>query len=288
MKKIVVITGANGLIGNRLCQEFVRRGWQVRAGVRRPGEYAATHPDVTPFQCALPDSLDQTAFDGADVCIHAAYATRATTRERARRVNEDGTLAVLSASRRAAVYFVFISSCSAHEAARSDYGRSKLALEKKIDLQRDLVLRPGLVLGKQGLFGRMVDSIRRSRLIPIFDGGRQSVQTIHIADLCAAIVRAVERRLTGRLILAEAESICMRDLLAAIAQKLGKRAIFISVPATPALVALRVAEGLRLPLPVSSDNLLGLRSMVYQDPTADLARLGISLRSARQSLDDLL
>jgi nucleoside-diphosphate-sugar epimerase len=288
VKKIVVITGANGLVGSRLCEEFLRRGWQVRAGVRRPSEYATTHPGVTPFHCALPDILEQTAFEDADACIHAAYATRATTRERARRINEEGTLAVLSASRRTATYFVFISSCAAHEGARSLYGRSKLALENRTDLQRDLVLRPGLVLGKLGLFGRLVGFIRRSRLIPIFDHGRQLVQTIHIDDLCEAIVRAVERRVTGRFVLAESGSIQMQDLLGTIAQKLGKRAVFVSLPAAPVLVVLRLAEILRIPLPVSSDNLLGLLSMVYQDPTGDLAKLGISVRSARQSLDDLI
>ena len=287
--KVVAITGASGLLGTHLCSHFAARGWWVRAGLRNPSRYPSRHPRISTFRCELPDHLDKAGLADADVCIHTAYATRPMPVAAARQVNEEGTRAVLMASRRAGVRtFVFISSCSAHERALSYYGRSKFALEKKLQLQRDLVIRPGLILAEQGLFRRLCDYIRHTRIIPLFDGGRQVVQTIHIEDLCSAILLAIDRNLKGCRVLAEPEGILMRDLLASIAHKMGRRPVFVPLPIAMLLVLLRLFETLRIPFFVSSENLLGLKSMEHQESAKDLAELGISVRSARQSLDDLL
>ncbi len=196
---------------------------------------------------------------------------------------------MLNACRRAGVRtFVFISSTSAHAGALSYYGRSKFALEKELDPQRDLVIRPGLILGPGGLFGRLCDSVRRSRLIPLFDGGRQVVQTIHLEDLCQMIVLAVERGLTGHLVLAEPQGMLMRDLLALMAHKMNKHPLFVALSIGPTLALLRLVESFHIRLPVSSENLLGLRAMVHQESAQDLAQLGVTVRSARESLDEIL
>lgn len=289
MAGCMVITGASGLLGSHLCRAFAARGWQVRAGVRDPAAYKPPNALVTPFRCILPDHIEQNAFSGAGACIHAAYATRTESRAVAERINVLGTKAVLSTSRSAGiVQFVFISSCSAHADARSFYGRSKLLLENTLDPSRDLILRPGLILAEGGLFARLCDVIRSSAIIPLFGGGRQSLQTIHIDDVCLAITTSVERRLTGRHVLAEAEGIEFRELLASAAQRLGKHPLFVPLPLASTLAFLRLGELLGMPLPVSSDNLLGLTHMAHQEPSEALVHLGIQIRSARQSLQDLL
>ncbi len=287
-RKTIVITGANGFLGTELCRAFAAAGWQVRAGVRRPKDFTPPSPNVSPFQCKLPEGLDSRAFRGADVCIHAAWSTRFRHKSEARHTNFHGTAAVLRACRRHGVRFVFISSCSAHERALSFYGRSKLAVERRLDPTRDLFIRPGLILGDGGLFERMKSTLERAYVVPLFDGGRQPLQTIHVDDLCAGVLRAVEHHFVGLFVLAEDRGSTMTEFMRELAARLSRRPLFVPFPLAPALAIVRAVERFDIPLPISSENLLGLRGMIRQPAADSLARLDLHVRSVGESLNDLL
>src|SRR4051812_3440626 len=217
-ERTIALTGASGTIGRHLCQHFLRAGWNVRALVRN---LTAPSPDsrIERFRIDLPAAIDVRAFQAADVVIHAAYATRGGRHDDVRRTNEEGTMRVVDAARAAGVHrLIFVSSLAARTDARSYYGRSKKELEERLDAARDLVIRPGLVLAADGgLAHRLWSSIATLHIAPLFGGGRQIVQTVHIDDLCAAFQRAIERDMTGALAVAEPDGIPMRDLLAALA-----------------------------------------------------------------------
>jgi len=286
-QRIILITGATGLIGRRLVEHFAQQGCRVRAGVRHPDQFQTRYNSVTAVKCDLPDHVDTKSFDGIDVCIHCAYTTRFSSLHEAHRTNIEGTRRVYDLAHKASVgRFVFLSSLSAHEQALSHYGRSKLEIEKMLDPKRDLILRPGVVLALgTGLFARMVDVIRTKRLIPLFAGGQQPVQTIALDDLIIAIDVALRENMTGRVTLAGPGRMTMRQLMDQIAQRLNKRVTYVSVPIAPALMALRCVERLKIQLPITSENLLGLKSMVHQEP--DTTKLGLTLRTTAQSLDEL-
>jgi NADH dehydrogenase len=217
--------------------------------------------------------------------------TRFTDIEEARRVNDLGTRRVLDRARKAGVHrFLFLSSQSAHEDAESYYGRSKLALEKLLEPDRDLIFRSGLVLGKSGsgLFHRMCDMIRRSRVVPLFGGGRQPIQTIHVEDLCLAVEAALRKELTGLFTIAAPRALEMRELLREIAVRLGRRPLLVPFPLGPTLLVLRALERMRIPFPVSSENLLGLKCLRATDTSRGLDTLGINARGTAESLDDVL
>jgi nucleoside-diphosphate-sugar epimerase len=288
---VIAVTGATGLVGRHLCDHFRRLGWRVRALVRNLSLYPFNTEGVEVFHCDLPGAVDERAFAGARAIVHCAYMTRFTSLDAAYRVNDLGTREVLELSRSAGVKsFVFLSSQSAHEAARSYYGRSKLTLEKLLDPGRDVIIRSGLVLGKggSGLFHRMCDMIRKAKVIPVFGGGRQPIQTIHVEDLCRAVEAAVTKGLTGLFTVAEPKALEVRQLLEMIASRLGRRPLFMPLPIPPALAFLRVVEAFGVPFPVSSENLLGLQCLRAVDTTHDLAALGITARSAQESLAEVL
>ncbi len=271
----VAITGASGFVGSALCAAFAARGWHVRAGVRRPPDYKGSG---SPFVCNLPADLDETAFQGCEVVIHAAWETRFRDARHARGTNIEGSRRVLRAARACGARVVFLSSCSAHPAARSHYGRGKIEVERLLDSVRDLALRPGLVVGPGGLFARMVEGVRRSPVIPLFDGGKQIVQTVGIEELVEATARAIDAEWRGRLVVAHPGGIRFGEMMDVIARQLDKPRLFLPVTATPFLWAARVGERLRLPLPFSSENILGLRGMIAQHAAeSDLARLGMTL-----------
>jgi len=49
-----------------------------------------------------------------------------------------------------------------------------------------------------------------------------------------------------------------------------------------------VVEGLRIPFPVSSENLLGLECLRAADTARDLEKLGVRARPTEASLDEAL
>lgn len=286
--KTVLVTGASGFLGRNLCDYFRRNGDTVIGLVRSVDRYPFSQPGVRLFKSVLPDAVDTAAFAGVDVVVHCAYATRVASADAAYRVNHVGTMRVREISRAAGVrQFVFISSLAAHADAESYYGRSKFALEQLMDPAKDLIIRPGLVIGpgEDGTFNRMKRSLRALGVVPIFDGGHQVLQTIHVDDLCRAIDLALEKRLTGVLVVAEPQGLEIRDFFLKLAARLNKRCRLVSLPMGPMLKALAVIEALRIPFPLSSENLLGVKQMKRMPSQNDLDRIGMTVRTAEQSLE---
>jgi nucleoside-diphosphate-sugar epimerase len=287
--RTVAVTGATGLLGRALCLHLEAYGWSVRALARRD-DPELTRRGIPTLPCDLPDHIDAKTLEGCDILVHAAYTTRYRTLEDARRTNEEGTQRLLQASRRANINrFVFISSLSAHPDALSYYGQSKLRIESLLDQTRDLTIRPGLLLSLEGgLFKRMLETVRRSPLVPLFGGGRQPIQTLHIDDCCVAIRLALETSRRGSLSVAEPEPTDFRGLMVLTAEALGRHPRMIDIPIGPSLAALRLAERMGLRLPASSENLLGLLSLRPVETAADLSALGIRVRRAAESIRTLL
>jgi len=284
--KAVVVTGATGSLGRPLCARLARGGWEVRALVRDP----ARVPGMRAGRCDLPDVIDESLLPGAFALVHCAYATRETDQERARRVNEDGMRRLLEASRRAGIpRFVFISSVVAHPDAPNYYGRSKASLERLLDPQRDLVVRPGTIIAREGqsIFQQMRDAAQRTHVLPVFGGGKQPLQTVHIDDVCEAIARALERDVTGELNVAEPEPVPFGVFLRMMTERLGIKCRFIPLPFGPVLAAVRVIEAIGVPFPLRTESLLGVKALRRVEVAEHLRRLDLRVRTAAESLADV-
>ena len=288
---IVAVTGASGSLGRQLVSHLARRGWTVRALVRDPAAFGRLRPGIPAARCDLPDALDTAALAGADALVHAAYPTRLTDVAEIQRVNEEGTRRVLGAARAAGVArVVFVSSIAAGPDAPSYYARSKHALEALFDPARDAVVRPGLILAREGegLFQQMRDAMRRTHALPLFGGGTQPLQTVHVDDVCEAIARVLERRLGGAFNVAEPEPVTFAEFLRMVARGLGIRCLLLPLPFGPVLAAVRMLEARRIPFPLRSESLLGIRALRKVPVADDLRRLGLRVRPAAESLADLL
>ncbi|HEY3740445.1 MAG TPA: NAD-dependent epimerase/dehydratase family protein [Bryobacteraceae bacterium] len=277
----IVLTGADGFLGRHLADAFRAQGWDVAGLVRDPkgkslsGQY---------FHYAFPADLDPAvSAEPADVVVHCAFAMK----EPRENYHVNREAAAFLRRQFPAARFLFISSMSAHEAAESLYGREKLYIEHTLDPSRDLAIRPGFIIGAGGVFANLARSIRSLPAIPLFYGGRQPIQTVHIDDLCAAIVQAISLNLTGLLSYGEVEPVQLRDFYQAIANGLRVHRPLIPAPGGLALAALRTAEGLGLRLPMTSENLLGLKRLIEVDVRADVERLQVTPRTMTQSLSTI-
>ena len=288
---IVAVTGASGMLGRHVCDHLAGRGWQVRALVRDPAAFGRLRPGIPAARCDLPDTIDESALAGAEVVIHAAYPTRLTDLDRIRREAEEGTRRLFDASRRAGVgRFIFISSIVAAADAPSYYGRNKHLLEALVDHGRDAIIRPGLVLARegQGLFQQMRDAMLRTHVIPVFGGGKQPLQTVHVDDVCEAIARVIDRGLVGGFNVAEAEPFSFAAFLRLLASRLQTRCVLVPLPFGPTLAAVRVFERLGVPFPLRSESLLGIKALRRVPVADDLRRLDLRPRSADESLAAIL
>jgi nucleoside-diphosphate-sugar epimerase len=274
----VAITGAGGFVGSRLARRFEGDGWAViRLSHSDPG--GTLH-----FQLGEP--VDPELLKGIGALIHCAYDFGPRRREAIRRVNVDGSRLLLAAAKDAGVARIAVmSTISAFEGCRSEYGRAKLEIESAALEAGALVVRSGLVYGDGepdagGMIGSLARSAQRG-LVPLVDGGVHPQYLIHEEDLYRLLRRycAGELESLGKpLVAASPRAWTLRDLLAELARRQGRSPRFLAIPWQPVWAGLRLAELAHLPVPYRSDSLI---SLIHQDRRPDfqaLANAGIKAR----------
>ncbi|MGH9363242.1 MAG: NAD-dependent epimerase/dehydratase family protein, partial [Thermoanaerobaculia bacterium] len=283
-----MVSGATGFIGSEVAAASLAVGHEVHALARRDWPGAPPVPRRGRFFGRLPFDLPAGCLEGVETVVHCAAVSDPSER-RSHAVNFLGTLELARAARAAGTAaFVFLSSQSARPDTASPYGRSKHAAEQgllTLDGLRVIVLRPGLVCGRGGLFGRMVRLVERLPAVPVLVGS-SPVQPILVGDLVAAILRCLEapgesaERVYS---LGTSEPTTLRELLRLIAREVspgGKP--LVPIPAAPIAAVLRALEAVGLRLPVNSANLTGARGVRSMETAEDMDRLRVPRRTAEE------
>jgi len=273
----VVITGGNGFLGSYLVAFFSGKGWKVKALVHNMPQQIISGVEYHLYN--LLAAPQQKIVEGTDCVIHCAYAPNDFE------LNVKGTIQLLDISRKCGVRKnIFISSISTSESALSVYGKQKWACEKLYDQPTDLILRPGLILGNGGLFGQMKEYLKKKRLIPLIQGGKQPLQTVYINDLAQAIFTSIEKDVTGLFTIASHEKTLYKEFYPMLCISVNRVPIYMVVPYWLLYLVLSMAKILHIKLPISRENLLGLKQLKYVDTTQDMQKLGITLKTSRESL----
>jgi hypothetical protein len=84
---------------------------------------------------------------------------------------------------------------------------------------------------------------------------------------------------------AHPEAIPIRDFYSEIARVENKKARFLSFPGDLALVGIRALESAGIKLPITSDNILGMKYLQHVDPSDDLQSLGMQPLSFLESIE---
>jgi len=283
----IIITGTNGFIGNELLQYFSSRGHTIIALSRSKPQ--GLPGNVKYYKYDLSTEPDEEPFKTADVVIHAAYQKYSDQCQNANEINWSGTNRLLEISRRCGIKkFIYFSSFSSHAAALSNYGKSKFEIEKIFDNSRDLILKPGLVLGKRGTYANLQQVIISRRIIPVFGDGKQPVQSIYIVDLIACIDNALKYNICGTFPLAEKEILSLKDAVKIISANAQKKNSFIHVPFSLALLLVKLAGNLRIKFPLSRENILSLKSDISYDTSKIEEVFKVKIRPFRESVKQLV
>lgn len=289
----MLITGATGFIGSHLASTALSRGYRVKTLTRRDWGEGPPVPVGNRYLGQLPRKIPPAALEGVDVVVHCA-ASLDREEKKAFAVNVEGTARLAAMAVDAGVQnFLFLSSQSARPDAISAYGRSKFEAERRLLAQKGLavvVIRPGLVTGRGGggLFGRIARIVRSWPVVPLLGGGESIVQPIRVDDLCAAILRSDELagQLAGRIVnLGDPMGMSLAELVQEIAQsQLGRRKATVSIPIEPVELALRTAEALGIRLPITTENLKGLKLVERMDTAEDHSRLSVPVRPLSETV----
>jgi|UniRef100_UPI0040487C7A uncharacterized protein YbjT (DUF2867 family) len=250
----ILIFGASGFIGANLARYAASKQHEVVA-LSRSGSIAGFTGRSLKWNFGVP--LAMSAIEGTSCAIHLAHDFNGA--EGAQLTLEEtlsNALRLRSAGVRRQIFF---SSYSAGVHAASLYGRTKFAIENGLAGMDDIVIvRPGLVLGDGGVYGRISKWAMRLPVIPLPDGGYGQVPVIGVEHLCRETLYIAEASAPERECnLFERETRSLRQLVLDAAAEKGNSPWIVNLPASLIVRSLQVATALRLPLPVNADNLEG-------------------------------
>jgi len=276
---ICAVTGASGYVGSILAAALNRK-FQVIPIVRKPASPNSIQWSLTNAR-VIDDQLRER---NVTTLVHSAWDFSHPSEKENQRCNVEGSHALFESARRAGVQrIVFISTISAFDTAHSNYGQSKLQVERMVlDQYQGIVIRPGLVWGLDpgGMFGSLNKQIDGGRFIPLIGSGNYPQYLVHQDDLGDAILKAASGDLHSdtAITVANSQPWMLRDLIKSIAMQKRRSVTLLPVPWPAVYLALKTAELAGIKLTFRSDSVL---SLVYQNPAPDFTtakRLGLQCR----------
>ena len=205
--KLVTVFGGSGFVGRHTVAELAKRGYRVRAAVRRPDLAGHLQPMGTVGQIhavqanlRFPDSVKR-AVEGADAVVNAVGILAPTGAQTFDAIQAQGAGHIAQAAADNRVRrVVHVSAIGADAKSPSAYGRSKAAGEQAMfaAFPQTIVIRPSIVFGPEDeFFNRFAAMARFSPFLPAIGGGATKFQPVYVGDLATAIANAVDGRGRG-------------------------------------------------------------------------------------------
>ncbi|PVB60702.1 complex I NDUFA9 subunit family protein [Labrenzia sp. 011] len=204
--KLVTVFGGSGFLGRHIVQALAKRGYRVRAAVRRPDLATHLQPlgmpgQIMPVQANLRYrwSVDR-AVIGADAVVNAVGILAPSGKQSFDAVQAFGPRAIAEAARAAGLSGItHISAIGADADSSSAYARSKAVGEAGVleTLPGSIVMRPSVVFGPEdSFFNKFASMARFSPVLPLIGGGETKFQPVYVCDVAEAVAHAVDGELT--------------------------------------------------------------------------------------------
>jgi nucleoside-diphosphate-sugar epimerase len=275
----VLLTGATGLLGGALLDLLLANGHEVRCLVRL-GSPRVSRLDLSRAGLVRGDAGDAAALaralSGVEALVHAAGIEYSPE--------------VLEAARgRSELRLVVVGSASAHS-AYAFRAAPKLRMEELVRASglAYTIVRPSMIYGSERdrNVHRLLRFLDRSPLFPMFGSGENLWQPVYYKDCARGVYEALVRpAAVGQSYdLPGAEPLTYLEMVETAAGALGRKPRIVRLPLEPVRRVLAAAEALRLPLPVTSEQVLRLR----EDKAYSYARaereLGYAPRTFREGV----
>jgi NADH dehydrogenase len=276
MTKTIGITGANGFIGKAIIQAYLDTEHKVIAYVRQYPIQPIEGVQYILFD--LGKDYPNDFFKPIDILIHLAFNFKPTFIE-----GEDINTKMANFIQKSKIpYLVFISSfAAANPITESYYGLTKSKLEKIFS--KDLIVRPSLVLGDGGLYNKIQNQLKRLPIVPIFNKGQQTIQTIYIDDLVKSIVILIKNQKKGTYHISHSESIPYKYFMKIVGQSVQKRLLFVPIPIMVLKALIKILAWISYPV-INKDNLAGILNSKHINSFHDEQEIGFQWLDVKQSI----
>lgn len=290
---MLLLTGANGLIGSALLRRLTSGGVSVRCLVRDPRRLGAERVRV---QIAVGDLADPRSFRhalrGVDTVVHAAGPTRDQRRGSIEELDGVATWRLIRASESAGVHrFLLLSTIGASRHSGARILRARALAERAVASAglEATVLACSLGYSPGDRWLTLLERLALLPVVPIPASGRALHQPIwaeDVADCALAALARADGAGTRRYELAGPEMLSPEAIVRVALRSFERRRPLLRVPQRVARGALRGVELLAGPAALATwdeAELLGA-STATPAGTADAVRLGVRPRSMRAVL----
>lgn len=275
----VTVFGGTGFLGRRVVARLADAGALVRVASRHPG---------APDERAVPVTADITdgdsiarALDGADAavnCVSLYVESRIATFHDIHVVGA-ATLAREAAAR--GQRLLHLSGIGADSRSPSPYVRARGLGEEAVRAAhpRATILRPCVMFGPDDAFLNALDRIAAlTPVIPLFGDGGTRLQPVHVEDVAAAAVRAIELPdAAGRIFeLGGPQVLTYREIVARVLAWKRRRRLLLPLPF--AIWDLLAAAGRLLPVAPVSEGQVALmkRDCIAAAEAPGFGELGVT------------
>jgi dihydroflavonol-4-reductase len=316
---VTLLTGATGFVGSAVARALAAHGHRLRLLVRPTSD--RRNLAGIEAELALGDLTDAAslarAAAGCRYVFHVAadYRFWVPDPDAMLRANVDGTLATMRAAQGAGVErIVYCSSVAAlgrpHDGAPADentptdeadfigtYKRSKFLAERAVmDLVRQealpvVVVNPAAPVGPRDIkptpTGKMIRDAAAGRVPAYIDTG---LNVVHVDDVAEGHVLALERGRIGERYVLGGENLLLKDLLALVAEVVGRRPPGIELPEAVVWPAAWLMEGFAritgIPPMMTRDHIKMARQKMFYSSDKAKRELGYAPRPVRSAIED--
>ncbi|CDP53448.1 NAD-dependent epimerase/dehydratase [Devosia sp. DBB001] len=196
---LVTIFGASGFVGTQVVQALARKGYRIRAAVRRPDlaghlRMPGAVGQIVPVQANVRNAASVLrAVQGAGIVINLVGIGIQRGAQQFDAVNVEGAKAVAEAARAVgAQVLVHVSGLGLLADSSSAFARSKAAGEEAVSaaFPQAIILRPSVIFGPgDGFFTRMGTFARMLPVVPLI-GADARMQPVYVGDVADVIAKA--------------------------------------------------------------------------------------------------
>jgi len=292
----IAVTGGNGFVGSSIVSELLGRGHEVRILARsfpedsRDGQRHFFHGNVV-----TGEGLDG-CLEGADAVIHLVGIIEEKKGKGVTfdAVHRRGTLNVVEgAVARNVPRYIQMSALGTRGDAVSAYHRTKWAAEEAVRKSGLIwtIFRPSVIFGPGDAFINMLaDIMRKTPVMPVVGGGKNLMQPVAVKDVAASFRVAVESPDLGSRTyeLGGPEIFTFDQIVRIIAKVTNKKRIFVPVPFQVIRPPVTILQSLRIPLPVTTDQLTMLAEDNIRKGGDPIEELGIDWTPFEEGIREYL
>jgi dihydroflavonol-4-reductase len=314
-----LLTGATGFVGSAVARVLAARGHRLRLLVRPTSD--RRNLSGVDAELVLGDLTDAAslarAVGGCRYVFHVAadYRFWVPDPDAMLRANVEGTLAVMRAAQAAGVErIVHCSSVAALGMTNDDtpadettptneadfigtYKRSKFLAERAVmDLVRQeglpaVVVNPSAPVGPRDIkptpTGKMIRDAAAGRVPAYIDTG---LNMVHVDDVAEGHALALEKGRIGERYVLAGENLLLKDILALVAEVVGRRPPRIEIPEALVWPAAWFMEGLArltgIPPMMTRDHIRMARHKMFYSSAKAMRELGYTPRPLRTAIEE--